>query len=156
MPQWRQSLPWISLRIDCRILSSYISRVSVSWYELVQDKRWKFPQPRMPLAPFIRMLRVHTTYLLSCWLPWTVEEGDKAGFASGPKVVALAAQPCPHPPQAIEKAKNESGVSVGKKIFSSFSFQTRRLKVLQRMSEKRFTQILEDLVCRCSTLLTRT
>ena len=142
MPLWRKNLPWISLLIDCRILSSNISRVSVSWYELVQDKRWKFPQPRMSLAPFIRMLRVHTTYLLSCWLPWTVEEGDTAGFVSGPEVVALVAQTCPHPPQAIEKAWI---VRLFRRTFFFLIFLwTKQSQVLQGMSVKRFTQTFKD------------
>ena len=46
-------------------------------YELVQAKKNKFRQPRMPHAINSNS---NVTYWESCWPPWTVEEGHIASF----------------------------------------------------------------------------
>ena len=93
---------------------------SLGSYELVQDKRRKFPPSRMPLAPSTRML--HTRYLVSHSPRWAVEEGDHVQLLfSGPRICA-SAKTCSPPITGHRKGQKWPDVSVGEKlVFTSFS-----------------------------------
>ena len=127
------NLPWTSFQTYGNISSSYVFLVFryLGCYELVQDKRRKFPPPRMPLAPSIRVL--HTSYLESYRPRWTVVYevlivGDMATFGLGPKIGASSVEnkrvPTHHRP-----SKRPTLVTRFRRKTFSLCFWIRRLQV---------------------------
>ena len=82
-------------------------------YQLVQAYHPKFRQPRRPHA--IATPMSHTRCLLSCWPPWTVEEGDTANSFDKDLALALAPKMCPDQSQAFKKVNNSQAFTVGRK-----------------------------------------
>ena len=63
----------------------------------------------------------NVTYLVSCWPPWTVEEGDIASFFVKDLGLALAPEMCPDQSQAFKEVNHSQTFTVRRKLITTFS-----------------------------------
>ena len=92
-----------------------------------------------------RISHSNATYLVSCWPPWSMEEGGMACFfCQGPRTGASAENVSP----TNHRPSNRSNIDrylLQEKKMSHFFFWTSRFQVLQGMFVQNFAKKFEEL-----------